>query len=60
MNARDDWITYVVDGKVGFFIGCQGFTLDYKPEDTDDMAVEDQLEWMRQQLQHALESLVGD
>ena len=60
MNDPDDWETAIEDGRVQFRIGCQSFTLDYKPEDTEDMSAADQLKWMRKLLQHALENLAGE
>ena len=57
MNYPDDWETTIEHGKVWFRIGCQSFSLDYQPENTKDMTAEDQLEWMRKLLQHALEDL---
>ena len=49
--------TEIREGQVTFTIGHQTFTIDYEPHDDRGYTAEEQLEWMRQQVEHALRQL---
>ena len=49
--------TEISDGQVKFTIGVQTFTIDYDVEDERGYTAEEQLEWMRQQVEYALGQL---
>ena len=49
--------TEISGGKVKFTIGFQTFTIDYEPHDDRDLTTEEQLEWIRQQVEYALKQL---
>ena len=51
--------TYFEYERLMFSIGNQSFAIDYTPEDEPDMSAGQQAEWMRTQLQHALDKLAA-
>lgn len=51
--------TEVKHGEVMFTIGNQSFRLAYNPDDDDPIEQLQSLEWMRKQLNHALDSLAN-
>ena len=59
MSKRVHYKTFIDEGQVKFAIGHQTFALDYKPHEDRDYTDAEQLEWMRQQIEHALSQL-GD
>ena len=54
-----NYSTEISEGQVKFTIGFQTFTIDYEPHDDRDFTAEEQLEWLRQQVEYALGQL-GD
>ena len=59
MSKRVEYETAIREGQVIFTIGHQTFTLDYEPHEDRGYTDAEQLEWMRQQIEHALGQL-GD
>ena len=53
------YATFIKDGRPYFSIGNQAFALDHLPTDEPDMTAGKQAEWMRKQLQHALDKLTA-
>lgn len=52
-----NYSTEISEGQVKFSIGHQTFTIDYELDDDRDYTAEEQLEWMRQQVEYALSQL---
>lgn len=56
-TAPYGWRTEVIHSRLRFWIGHQGFTIDYSPVDEPGSSAAEQLQWMDSMLQKALRRL---
>jgi hypothetical protein len=56
-SVEKPFTVYIYNKKLMFSVGVQSFTIDYTPEDEENIGSQEQLEWMKLMLEQALEKI---